>query len=58
MDTKKEADGTVVMNELVIGESDVVEDVPAELVRVIAANSAALEQLPGQLSVNVPSNKG
>jgi predicted amino acid racemase len=58
MDTNKAADRAVTKDELVIGQSDVVEDVPAELLRVMAGNSAALERLPAQRLIEVASNLG
>ena len=58
MSSLNEPDPTVTEDELVIGESDVVEEVPPELVRVMAANSEELERLPGEFSVHVPGNKG
>jgi hypothetical protein len=58
MDAKKEADGTVAEDELVIGQSDVVEEIPSELRSVMTANSEALGTLPGQCLVQVPKNEG
>lgn len=43
---------------LAIGISDVVEDIPLELQRVMTHNSRELEQLPREHLVNVPDNRG
>jgi hypothetical protein len=45
-------------DDLVIGDSDMIEEVPLELLRMMTSNSRALETLPGQRLVNVPGNKG
>lgn len=49
-------------DELVRGEIDIPWEITPEVRRVMTANSEALEQLleqlPGQFSVDVPSNKG
>jgi hypothetical protein len=58
MDTQKEAAGTVGEDKLVIGQSDVVEEVSPELRRVMTANSEALGTLPGHCLVQVPKNEG
>ena len=45
-------------DKLVIGDSDVVEEIPPELRSVMARNSEELETLPGQCLVKAPQDGG
>lgn len=62
MGSLSEANTTEREDGLIVGQSDMISDVPSELVRVMTANSEALQQLlgqlPGQRLVKVPSNEG
>lgn len=48
----------LVDDDLAIGTCDMIQEIPLELLRVMANNSRELEHLPRELLVNVPSNKG